>query len=69
MNQMAHALRMAGVPVRKCFPKEQHASRGAAEAQIRSITNRDLEKSNIIHPYVCPFCKMWHVGHGDGRQA
>ena len=60
--------------VRKCWPKEQHKTQGAAEAQMRSITKRDLEKDNSrIHVYECPDCvhpdtkkAAWHVGHGHG---
>jgi hypothetical protein len=61
--------RMQDVPAmralaRACFPKEQHETRGAAEAQMRSITRRGLEKNPAIHVYKCPHCKTWHVGHG-----
>lgn len=55
---------------RPCFPKEQHATRGAAEAQMRSILKRGLEKdSKRIHVYKCPDCHAWHVGHATaGRR-
>lgn len=56
------ALRALG---RRCFPKERCATRGAAEAQMRSITRRGLEKDACrIHVYECPWCRAWHVGHG-----
>ncbi len=48
---------------RRCFPKEQHASRGAAEAQLRSLQTRDLAKNDTAHTYECPHCGTWHVGH------
>jgi hypothetical protein len=49
---------------RRCFPKEQHATRGAAEAQMRSLLKRDLEKDRErVHAYECPHCASWHVGH------
>ena len=56
---------------RRCWPKEQHATEGAAEAQMRSIQKRDLEKDAAkIHVYKCYDCKhpatgkaAWHVGH------
>lgn len=52
---------------RACWPKEQHISREAAEAQVRSLVNRDLQKDNSLHPYRCPDCSQWHVGHrGEG---
>ncbi len=50
---------------RRCWPKEQHKTQGAAEAQLRSITRRGLEKDlDRIHTYYCPTCHTWHVGHG-----
>lgn len=54
---------------RPCWPKTQHASSGAAEAQLRSILKNDLAKNaRRIHTYQCPHCRMWHVGHkGAGR--
>lgn len=55
---------------RPCWPKKQHATRGAARAQMRSLLNRGLEKdATLIHVYRCPHCDGWHVGHeraGDG---
>jgi hypothetical protein len=58
---------------RSCFPKEQHVSRGAAEAQMRSITRRNLERDlSRIHVYECTCLHpetgkpAWHVGHGHG---
>lgn len=63
VNRMRDAMKDARVG-RPCFPKEQHATRGAAEAQMRSITNRGLEKdADKIHVYVCAHCHTWHVGH------
>lgn len=59
------ALRSMG---RRCFPKTQHDTRGAAEAQMRSIIKRDLQKdTSLIHVYECPHCACWHVGHGRGK--
>ena len=48
---------------RACWPKAMCASREAAQAQLRSIIKRGLEKNNRIHPYRCPHCRSWHVGH------
>lgn len=62
VNRMRDQMRAIGRP---CFPKEQHNTRGAAEAQMRSIVRRSLEKDIArIHVYPCPHCKAWHVGHG-----
>lgn len=55
------ALRALG---RACFPKEQHANQAAAEAQLRSIIKRGLEKDIArIRTYKCRACGAWHVGH------
>ncbi len=49
---------------RKCWPKEKQPTRGAAEAQMRSIMRRELAKDKTrIHVYYCPYCHTWHVGH------
>lgn len=60
---------------RRCWPKVQHETRGAAEAQMRSILKRGLEKDvGRIHVYRCDDCRdsttgrrFFHVGHGRGR--
>lgn len=63
MNALAVALKASGVG-RRCFPKERCPTRGAAEAQMRSIVRRGLEKdADRIHCYQCPHCGDWHVGH------
>ena len=50
---------------RRCWPKEQCPSEGAARAQMASIVKRGLEKDGTrIHVYKCPECCYWHVGHG-----
>lgn len=54
---------------RRCWPKEQHKTRGAAEAQMRSILRRDLAKDvRLLHPYLCPHCSTWHVGHNGLKE-
>ena len=70
LNRLKDALASAGIGPRPCHPKEQHFSKGVAEAQLRSITRRELEKDlGRIHVYVCPDCsrryqrRVWHVGH------
>lgn len=67
LNRMADKLRPH---VRACWPKEQHRSPGAAQAQLRSITRRGLAKNEAtIRVYVCHQCKfedgspVYHVGH------
>lgn len=59
---------------RRCWPKEQHASEGAALAQKRSILARGLAKDETtIRAYECAHCihpetgrPSWHVGHYRG---
>lgn len=54
--------------------KHRHASRGAAEAQVRSILRRDRDArpADAFRPYRCPACErvhggeVWHVGHAEG---
>lgn len=67
-HHAVHINRLRDLPalrdlMRACWPKEQHETQGAAEAQLRSITKRALEKSSAIHTYRCPVCHHWHVGH------
>jgi hypothetical protein len=61
LNRMSDVLRPL---VRRCWPKEQHASAGAAEAQMRSRLRRGLEKDpDRIRVYRCTACGFHHVGH------
>jgi hypothetical protein len=66
----ADALGEATGGKRACWPKQQHHSIGAAEAQLRSLLKRGLAKNaRRIHVYECVECarrlgrKTWHVGH------
>lgn len=53
-----------GLGRRPCWRKERWASKGAAEAQMRSLLARDKSKDpGRINAYECPYCKQWHVGH------
>ena len=66
---MSGLLRLRDIPAlralaRRCWPKEQHASKGIADAAMRSLLKRGLEKdAKRIHSYECPFCGSWHTGH------
>lgn len=59
---------------RPCWPKEQHASKAAALAQLRSITRRGLQRNQSLHAYRCTClhpdtgAPAWHVGHRGGRR-
>lgn len=49
---------------RKCHPKIQHPSRGAAETQLHDVLVHKMAKDvGRIHTYLCPDCGSWHVGH------
>jgi hypothetical protein len=54
---------------RRCWPKTQWISRGAAEAQMRSLMKRDLTKNSTCHVYACPHCRFWHVGHHHTQEG
>lgn len=52
------------VLARRCWPKEQHESQGKAEAHLRGLVRRGLEKDAArINSYKCRHCGAWHVGH------
>lgn len=55
--------------VRPCWPKEQQPSQGKAEAQLRSLVNRERRKNASAHVYYCPHCGYWHVGHSERRDS
>jgi hypothetical protein len=60
-------------PVRRRAPrprvgpcgKQTHASRGKAEAALRSLRRRDLTRpwDGQLHVYECRRCRGWHTGH------
>jgi len=55
---------------RPCYPKQQHDTRGGADAQKRSIEKRNLQKNSRLHVYHCPHCFKYHVGHAShGRKG
>jgi hypothetical protein len=55
---------------RKCFPKVQHPTRGAAETQLHDVLHNKLAKDvSRIHTYHCPECGQWHVGHSTPRRV
>ena len=49
----------------RCGRKRRHASQGKAEAAIRALIRRDLDRPSEgrLAAYRCPRCLSWHVGH------
>jgi hypothetical protein len=45
--------------------KAKHPSLGAAEAHVRSLKRRDLDRpeEGLLRPYWCGRCAAWHTGH------
>ena len=60
-------LGQAGVSPDRCGRKRRHASRGKAEAAIRSLVRRGLDRpgEGQLESYRCPRCLSWHVGHSQ----
>jgi len=52
---------------RSCWPKEQHASQGAAEAHLRALIKLGKERdAEQLRAYKCHHCGKHHVGHLGG---
>ena len=49
----------------RCGRKRRHASKGKAEAAIRALIRRELDRPSegLLAAYHCPRCLSWHVGH------
>jgi hypothetical protein len=47
--------------------KHRHKSKGSAEAALRSLVKRGLDRpeEGELHVYECS-CRRWHVGHLTG---
>ena len=48
---------------RKCQNKKVFSTKKDAGIAVSSLYQKN---GNILHPYMCPFCKKWHVGHTPG---
>lgn len=63
-------------PPLPCARKVAHASRGKADAALRSLRRRvELDtKGKVVyeadgfHSYKCRYCGHWHTGHEAGHQ-
>ena len=60
-------LGQTGVNPDRCGRKRRHASQGKAEAAIRSLIRRGLDRpgEGQLVSYRCPRCLSWHVGHSQ----
>jgi hypothetical protein len=43
--------------------KVAHATEHAAVQQIAHMLAHGVQKSGILHAYICPGCAAWRVGH------
>jgi hypothetical protein len=62
--KLGEVARLTNVQLRHCWRKARWPSKGAAEAQMRSLRRRDgyvrdAERLNVYH---CVYCQGWHVG-------
>jgi hypothetical protein len=49
---------------RKCWPKVQYKSQGAADAHIRALKKAGKEgDAATLRAYRCVHCHAFHVGH------
>lgn len=51
--------------------KTAFKSQGLAEASIRSLVKRGLDRPEhgLIRAFRCPRCRLWHTGHPTGTFA
>lgn len=49
---------------RKCANKVKHKSKEAAQIAVKLA----FRKGNCMHPYKCPFCGTWHIGHNAAQR-
>ena len=49
----------------RCGRKRRHVSQGKAEAAIRALIRRELDRPSEgwLAAYRCPRCLSWHIGH------
>ncbi len=51
-------------PARQCDGKRRYERKADAKRAIRSAE----QSFGRMHPYRCPHCSVWHIGH-DRRRA
>jgi len=49
---------------RSCEGKAKHESEGAAHYAAEKTFARS---GDVVFPYLCQFCKKWHIGHNPAR--
>lgn len=47
---------------KQCGDKVRHASRADAEMACRSVAQAHKLDTNL-RPYLCQWCRRWHIGH------
>ena len=64
MDQLRAALTQQGFVQLSC-EKQGHKSKGAALAHVRSLhrLRTDKKTPELLVPFQCPRCLLWHVGH------
>ena len=55
--------------VAACAAKQVKGSRGAAEAQLRSLERRFGTVVAELQVYQCPICRQWHLGRSRSGAA
>lgn len=43
--------------------KRPHYTSAGAMAQLRALAASGYATRGAMHPYLCPHCDRWHVGH------
>lgn len=52
---------------RTCEGKRQFSSFRRALAAIKALIRRHGPQDGWLHPYRCPFCGRYHIGHARGK--
>lgn len=59
--------RLVDVTPTRCWRKQRWRSKGAAEAQLRSLLrSAKVKNEERLNAYRCPWCRWYHVGRVGG---
>jgi hypothetical protein len=55
-------------PMRACGTKQGHKTKQTALDHLASNrkANNPVADAGSLAPYICPHCKLWHIGHPIG---